>query len=149
MADAVAEGHDYLVRSGSTDTFGRVVLSARDQHLVVDGPIQNGCPGEAITPAELLLGGVASCAVELIQVIARESEIPLAGVEAWMSGKIDRAHEVRSDVTVFSSATLRLALHGVGDEDAARLVAGFKGRCPLYGTVAVATPDFTLSYTVD
>ena len=125
---AAAGSHDYLVRSVSTDTFGRVVLSARDQHVVVDGPIQNGCPGEAITPAELFLGGVASCAVELIQVIARESDIPLSGVEAQMSGTIDRGHAVRSDVTVFSSAALGLTLHGVGDEDAARLVAAFKGR---------------------
>ena len=125
---AASGSHDYLVRSVSTDTFGRVVLSARDQHVVVDGPIQNGCPGEAITPAELFLGGVASCAVELIRVIARESDIPLSGVEAQMSGKIDRGHAVRSDVTVFGSAALELTLHGVGDEDAARLVAAFKGR---------------------
>lgn len=128
MADAGQERYDYLVRSASTDTFGRVLLSARDQHVVVDGPIQNGCPGEAITPAELFLGGVASCAVELIHVIAREWEIPIAGLEAWMSGVIDRSHQVRSDLTVFSSAALRLAFHGVGDDDAARLVASFKGR---------------------
>ena len=45
----------YEVRAVTTDTFGRVLLSCRDQHLVVDGPAQNGCPGEAITPAELFL----------------------------------------------------------------------------------------------
>src|ERR1700759_4307967 len=54
------DNYDYLVRSTTTATFGRVLLSARDQHLVVDGPAQNGCPGEALTPAELFLGGVAA-----------------------------------------------------------------------------------------
>ncbi|HSS09628.1 MAG TPA: OsmC family protein [Acidimicrobiales bacterium] len=125
---ATSDGHDYLVRASSTATFGRVVLSARAQHVVVDGPVQNGCPGEAITPAELFLGGVASCAVELLQVLAREKGAALSGVEAEMSGSVDRAHEVRSDVTVFNSVTLRFALSGVSGEDAAALVEGFKAR---------------------
>ncbi len=119
---------DYVVRSASTSTFGRVLLSARDQHLVVDGPAQNGCPGEAITPAELFLGGVAACAAELVQVIARERNLSLTGVQAEMAGTIDRAHAVRSDVTVFSSATLHFTFHGAGDEDAATLVQAFKSR---------------------
>jgi uncharacterized OsmC-like protein len=119
---------DYIVRSGSTATFGRVLLAARDQHLVVDGPAGNGCPGEAITPAELFLGGVAACAAELVQVLARERNVDLARVEAEMAGTVDRAHAVRSDVTVFRTAALRFTFYGVGDEDAATLVEAFKGR---------------------
>jgi len=119
---------DYVVRAASTATFGRVLLNARTQHLVVDGPVQNGCPGEAVTPAELFLGGIASCAVELLQVIARERGVALGGIDAAVAGTIDRAHEVRSDVTVFSSVALRFALRGVGDEDAAAMVESFKGR---------------------
>jgi uncharacterized OsmC-like protein len=124
----IPDGPDYQVQAASTATFGRLLLNARSQHLVVDGPVQNGCPGEAITPAELFLGGVASCAVELVQVIGREKGTELATVEAEVSGIVDRAHKVRSDVTVFSSVTLRFALGGVGDEDAAALVEAFKGR---------------------
>jgi uncharacterized OsmC-like protein len=121
-------GPDYLVRSASTRTFGRVLLSARDQHLVVDGPAQNGCPGEAMTPAELFLGGVTACAAELVAVIAAEQGIGLEGVEAEMAATIDRAHDVRADLTVFSRAVLRFVFHGVGDADAAALVEAFKGR---------------------
>jgi uncharacterized OsmC-like protein len=120
--------HDYTVRASSTTTFGRVLLQARDQHLVVDGPAQNGCPGEAITPAELFLGGVATCAVELVEVIARAQGVELAGLSAQMSGRIDRAHELRSDVTVFRSAALEFNFTGLGDADAAALVEAFKGR---------------------
>jgi uncharacterized OsmC-like protein len=125
---AVTDGFDYVVRSASTGMFGRVLLSARQQHLVVDGPANNGCPGEAITPAELFLGSVAACAAELVQVIARERDIALTGVEAEMAGAVDRAHAIRSDVTVFRAAALRFTLHGVGDEDAATLVEAFKSR---------------------
>jgi uncharacterized OsmC-like protein len=123
-----ADNYDYLVRAATTATFGRVLLSARDQHVVVDGPAQNGCPGEAVTPAELFLGGIASCAAELVQVLARQHDMPLAGVEAEMAGTIDGAHAVRSDVTVFSRAALRFTFHGVGEEHAAALVEDFKGR---------------------
>lgn len=120
--------HDYVVRSRSSPTFGRVLLNARTTHLVVDGPVTNGCPGEAITPAELFLGGVAACAVELVEVLARERGVNLTGAEAEVGGTIDRAHAVRSDVTVFSSVALHVTLGGVGDEDAAALVEAFKGR---------------------
>ena len=38
---------EYAAQAASTDTFGRVLCSARDHHFVVDGPVQNGCLGEA------------------------------------------------------------------------------------------------------
>ncbi len=124
MADA--GGYDYVVRSETTATFGRVLLSARDQHLVVDGPAANGCPGEAWTPAELFLGGVVGCAAELVEVLARQRDINMGRVEAELAGTIDRGHAVRSDLTVFSAAALRFTFHGIGDEDAASLVQAFK-----------------------
>ena len=123
-----SDTYDYVVRAVDTATFGRVLLNARGHHLVVDGPPSNGCPGEAITPAELFLGGVAACAAELVHVIARDEGIDLAGVEAEMGGRVDRAHEVRADVTVFRSVRLRLTLRGVTDEQGATLVKLFKGR---------------------
>lgn len=123
-----ADNHDYVVRASSTTTFGRVILDARTNHVVVDGPVGNGCPGEAVTPAELFLGGVAACAAELVQVIARDQGISLAAVEAEMGGSVDRGHEVRSDVTVFRTVSLRFTLRGVGAQDADALVAAFKAR---------------------
>ena len=122
------DGHDYVVRAASTDTFGRVLVSARSNHLVVDGPVANGCPGEAVTPAELFLGAVASCAVELVAVIAKDRGVDVGPVSARIGGTVDRAHAIRSDVTIFSSVTLELGLPGVADDDAAELVKTFKGR---------------------
>ena len=68
---------EYDVRARSTDIFGRVLCSARDHHFIVDGPIQNDCPGEAVTPAEVFLSAVAACGVELLHVIARDQNAPL------------------------------------------------------------------------
>ena len=47
---------EYRVDARSTDVFGRVLVSARDHHFIVDGPVQNGCPGEEVTPPELFFG---------------------------------------------------------------------------------------------
>ena len=118
----------YSVRARSTDTFGRVLLSARDQHLVVDGPVQNGCPGEALGPAELFLGGVGTCGVELMQVIAREQSLPLDSIHVEIEGRMDRANPVRRDVSVFNSVHVRFHLKGVTQAQAADLVERFRAR---------------------
>jgi uncharacterized OsmC-like protein len=125
MASDVRE---FTVEARSTDTFGRVLCSSRDQHFVVDGPTQNGCPGEAITPGELFLAGVATCGVELLQVVARAQQVPLRRVEVSVRGSYDPNHPVRSDLNVFNSVRLEFALAGVDEAQAAELVAAFKRR---------------------
>jgi uncharacterized OsmC-like protein len=124
----VAEIRRYKVRGRSTDTFGRVVLSSRDQHLIADGPVQNGCPGEAIGPAELFLAGVAACGVELLQVLARDLQVPLRSVQATIEAMQDPAKRVREDVSTFTSVRLQLQLAGVTDAQAQDLVERFKRR---------------------
>jgi uncharacterized OsmC-like protein len=118
----------YNVNARSTDTFGRVLCNARDQHFVVDGPVQNGCPGEAIGPAELFLAGIGACGVELVQVIAKEQQLPLRSVNVQIEGAMDRSKPVRSDVTVFNSVHLRFRLAGVSQAQAENLIERFKGR---------------------
>ena len=118
----------YVARARSTDTFGRVLCSTRDQHFVVDGPVQNGCPGEAVTPGELFLSSVASCGVELVQVFARQEDVPLRSVAVEISGHLDLDDPVRSDVTVFRSVRLAFSLDGPSQQQAEALVKRFKGR---------------------
>ena len=131
MADDEALGPDrrqYRAEARSTDLLGRVLVSARDQHLVVDGPVQNGCPGEAITPGELFLSAVAACGVELVQVIAADEHVGLTKVGVTVEGVIDRSRPVREDLSLFSSVGLRFELGGVGDEEAAALIRAFTRR---------------------
>jgi uncharacterized OsmC-like protein len=125
---AATDVRRYEVDARSTDVFGRVLWSCRDQHFVADGPVQNGCPGEAVTPAELFLAGIASCGVELVQVFARAEGLHVPAVRARIAGEIDRTHPVREDVTVFTSVRLELELGGVGEDEAQRLVEQFKRR---------------------
>ena len=140
---------EYEVRTRSTDIFGRVMVSVRDHHFIIDGPIQNGCPGEETTPAEAFLGAVASCGVELIQCIARDDGIPLARVRATIYGLVDRGNQARSDVTTFNTVRLNFTLGGTDPARAEGLVAGFKRRCPLFGTVSLAVADVKVDYSVE
>ena len=118
----------YEVAARSTDVFGRVLCSCRTHHFVVDGPVQNGCPGEAITPAEAFLSGVAACGVELVGVIAKEKGLPVPGVRAEITGEMDRSNPARSDYSVFNTVRLRFDLTGVTKEQGEGLVQAFKGR---------------------
>jgi len=118
----------YAARAASTDTLGRVLCSVRNHHYVIDGPEQNGCPGEEVTPAELFLSGVASCGVELVQVIAKADGIPLQGIAVDIQGRMDRSKPVRPDVSLFNSVKLQFHMKGITDSDAKQLVEKFKGR---------------------
>ena len=123
-----AEGHSYEVEARSTDTFGRMLGRARHQHVVSDGPVRLGCPGEAISPGELFLLGIATCGVELLEVFAQEEGLPLeaASLAAW--GDVDAANQPRPELTLFTSVGLDFDLVGVTGEQAEHLVGRFKGR---------------------
>jgi len=125
---ASSDIRQYEAQATSTDTFGRVLCSARNHHFVIDGPEQNGCPGEEVTPAELFLSAVASCGVELVQVLAKSSGISLQRIDVTIQGLMDRSKPVRSDVTLFNSVSLQFRMKGVTDGDAKQLVEQFKGR---------------------
>jgi uncharacterized OsmC-like protein len=125
---AQSDIRNYAIRARSTDTHGRVMCSVRNHHFIIDGPVQNGAPGEEITPAELFLTGVASCGVELVQAFAKTDAIPLTGVHVDIEAMMDRANPVRKDVTVFNAVTVKFQLRGVSAAQGNALIDRFKGR---------------------
>jgi uncharacterized OsmC-like protein len=140
---------EYEIRARTTDVFGRVLCSARDHHFIVDGPVQNGCPGEEVTPAEVFLSGVAACGVELVEVIARDEGVPITRIRLTINGTVDRSNQPRPDITIFNSVRLRFTIGGTDAARATTLVEGFKRRCPLYGTVATAIADVKVEVSVE
>src|SRR5215467_3370087 len=119
---AQSDIREYEARAASTDVFGRVLCSARNHYFVVDGPVQNGCPGEEVTPAEIFLAGVAACGVELVQVLAKSANTPLEGIAVRIRGLMDRSKPVRPDVTLFNSVRLEFQMSGVSHHQAKQLV---------------------------
>lgn len=116
----------YSVSAASTETFGRVQCTARHHEFLIDGPVQNGCPGEELTPPEAFLAGVAACGVELIQVLARQGGHEDVSVSAALYATLDRANPIRADYTVFNSVRMSLELSGVSSEIAFELAEQFK-----------------------
>jgi len=119
---------EYEISAQSTPVFGRVLCSARNHHFIVDGPVQNGCPGEELTPVEVFLTSVGACGVELVHVIARDEQVPLGSVSVRVHGTIDRGNQPRTDVTTFTRVELAFELTGVDAKQATVLVEGFKRR---------------------
>jgi uncharacterized OsmC-like protein len=140
---------EYQIRAGLTDTFGRLICNTRHHHFVVDGPAHNGCPGEALTPPEIFLAGIITCGVELVQVFARDKNLPLRSATGVISATLDRSSQARSDVTLFNSVRLDFTLKGVSHDEGHQLVDAFKARCPLYGTLAVATPKVDVNVNTE
>ena len=122
------EVRNYAVRARSTDTHGRVMCNVRNHHFIVDGPVQNGAPGEEVTPAELFLASIASCGVELVQAFAKAESIPLRAIDVDIAGSLDRANPVRKDVSVLNSVRIKFHLTGVTAAQGATLIDRFKGR---------------------
>lgn len=127
-APAPAPIREFQVAARSTDVFGRVLCNARQHHFIVDGPAYNDCPGEEVTPPEAFLVGVASCGVELVQVIARELGQSVGAVSLAVSGTVDRGRQPRTDVTVFTAVRLAFTIQGTDAATAAALVEGFRRR---------------------
>src|SRR4029078_495874 len=139
---------EYDVSGRSPDVFGRVQVSARTHHFIVDGPVQNGCPGEEVTPVELFLSSIAACGVELIQVIAKQDNVPLDRVAVKIHAWNDRTKQARTDLNTLNFVRLDFTVWGADNAHAAALVEGFKRRGPPYGKVAVATPDVQVHFTL-
>lgn len=139
----------FEVRATSAAIFGRVLVNARTHHFVVDGPVYNGCAGEAIIPPELFLSAVASCGVELIHVIARDENLPLEHTSIVIEGIVDRERQPRTDLTIFNTIRLRATLRGVTRPQAKTLVEGFQRRCPIFGTVSAGAQQTIVEYDVE
>lgn len=118
----------YEAAAASTGTFGRVRATAREHALIVDGPPWNGCPGEEITPGEMFLAAVASCGVELLEVIARDRGVALRSARVEARGTLNPDDPVRADLMVFNAVSLHFVLDGVSDDEGIPLVESFKGR---------------------
>jgi hypothetical protein len=76
-----------------------------------------------------------------VQVFAKDKKISLGSATGTISATLDRSNQPRSEVTLFNSVRLDIALGGVTQDEGHELVRAFQARCPLYGTLAVATPN--------
>ncbi len=112
----------YKVRSYSTGTLGRSICNARNHHWVAD---DSG--GEEIGAGELFLSGISACAVNMIERIASEENIPLD----WMDVSVEAYRDLdaaQGERTVYDKIRIHLHIWGVSDADGDTLVDIWKRR---------------------
>jgi uncharacterized OsmC-like protein len=114
----------------STATPGRAIVQVRDNHLVTDDPSEPSSyyqgPGEAPGSLELFLGGIVSCAVLMLERIARSEGRTLGPIRAEMEATRDPRST--DQPPVLDTAKLTFVFTGMTSEEAGHLVETFKRR---------------------
>jgi uncharacterized OsmC-like protein len=102
--------------------------------------VSDDAGGEELGAGELFFSGVAACAVNMVERIARGDNIPLdwmdVGIEAYQDSE-----KPAGDRRVYDDIRISIQLWGVDDDRGQYLVGLWKQRCPLYGSVVTATPN--------
>ena len=133
MSDSVKT---YAARTYSTGIYGRAICNSRHHHFVADDVTVN----EAVTAGEYFLAGITACAVNMIGRVAKEEMmVSFERLEVKIEGTYDRDKRT-NDVTLFQTVKMQFEFNGINENQAQKLVAIYKERCPLYGTLAAATP---------
>jgi uncharacterized OsmC-like protein len=136
----------FVVRTYSTGVASRAISASREHHFVVDDTIGHGGPGEQPSPSEYFLSGVASCAVLMLEREARARRIPLERVEVVVQATRKPDGAAPTEHATFQRIALDFELVGPSDEQAHTLVDFYQHNCPLYGSVAIATPEVNVEF---
>src|SRR5437867_2945347 len=109
------------VRSSSSGVLGRARSEARGHRLVLDSSSRP--QPDAFTNSEAFLAGVSSCGVTLIEMYAKESGVPMTGIDVTIEGARTSAEPNR-----FATVTMTFEIAGVSQAQADELVATYRGR---------------------
>jgi uncharacterized OsmC-like protein len=109
------------IRSSSAGTIGRARSTARGQSLTLDSSTRP--QPDALTNTEAFLAGISSCGVTLIEAHARDTGVPLRGLDVTIQGV-----RAAADPTRFSRITMTFELAGVTREQAEALVETYRRR---------------------
>src|SRR5512138_1903408 len=94
------------VRSCSSGTLGRARSEARGYKLVLDSSSRP--QPDAFTNSEAFLAGVSSCGVTLIEGHAKETGVPMTGIDVTIEGARTAAEPNR-----FATVTMTFEIAGV------------------------------------
>ena len=128
------------VRSQSSGTIGRAKVTARDASTHFDSSSRPQSDG--LTNSEAFLGGISSCAVAMIEMLAEADSMPLKHI----SVNIEASRDL--DVKHYQKMKMMFKLTGVSKTQADELVRIYQSRCPLYGTVAAVCHQMDMEVAV-
>lgn len=112
----------YKVRSYSTGTHGRSICNARNHHWVAD---DSG--GEEIGAGELFLSGISACAINMVERLAKEGDMPLQ----WMDVSVEAYRNLDAEPaerTLYEDIRIHFQMWGVSDSHGEHLLDTWKRR---------------------
>jgi uncharacterized OsmC-like protein len=112
----------YKVRSYSTGTLGRAICNARTHHFVADD-----AGGEEVGAGELFLSGIAACAVNMVERLAKEQQFPLQWMDVGVEAFRDPT-KTPGERSVYDAIRVHFEMWGVNKDQAQGLVDTWKRR---------------------
>ena len=112
----------YAASTNSSGIEGRAICNARTNHWVSD---DGG--GAAVYSGELFLSGLSSCAVNMVERLARTDNIVLEWMEVPLESYRDAGAD-HGELTLYDAIRIKFEMWGVEDEDALNLVELWKKR---------------------
>jgi uncharacterized OsmC-like protein len=109
------------VRSLNSGILGRAFSEARGHRVALDSSSRP--QHDALTNSEAFLAGVSSCGVTLIEMHAKETGVPLTGIQVTIEGARSAAEPNR-----FASVSMTFEIAGVSQAQADELVKTYRGR---------------------
>ncbi len=106
----------------------------------------HGGPGEQPSPSEYFLSGVTSCAVLMLEREARSRGIPLERVDVTLEATRKPDDAPPAEHATFQRIAMTFELVGPDEAQAHTLVDFYQHNCPLYGSVAIATPEVSVDF---
>jgi|GEM_PF-775015 len=119
---------------------GRAIVSARDNHFVVDSVPPIDGPNEEVNPLDMILASLATCGLFVAERASQELDIPLENAAVTVEGDLDASGVAGSGADPrIQFMRVHLTLDGADAEQSAQLVEQFQARCPIYTTLSRAT----------
>lgn len=110
----------YKVRTYSSGTAGRAICNVRTHHFVAD---DGG--GEEVGAGEFFLSGIAACAVNMVERLARQADIPLQWMDVGVESHRD-PDKMPAEVLVYDAIRVHFEMWGVQPAHAETLVKDWK-----------------------
>ena len=114
-----------VVRTYSTNTFGRAISAMGSHHFVVDHAVYQEGPGEQPGPIDYFLSGLTACGVLMLERRARQHGVPLDGIDVQVEAYRRETAEGPGPTTL-KSVTVRFEFTGPTEGQAQELVDFYK-----------------------
>jgi uncharacterized OsmC-like protein len=124
----------------TSNQFGRMLVSARGNHFIVDSVPPLGHPAEEMNPLEAMLAALATCGLFIHETASIEQGIELTHADALVQADWDSRGLMGEPFSPhMQQIRVHLNLEGPTAEQIDALEAEFMSRCPIYTTLVRAT----------